>query len=405
LKKTTRDTEIESLITKAKNVLIESPEEKAVRFTYRQRKREEARRDAYAFRLAREAEEARIERELEEEERAAEEAKARKERERIEAEEEKKRLRKAEEEAKKAEAAAEKQRLKEEAKKAAAAEAEERRIAHEAKLAAKRASLAEEFEDEDEDLIDALQLISTLSADWEEKIHREMSVKNLAHTVATSPDGAELSRRDFGSLLPQEGTSDDPSGWLNDEMINGFLSTIVTTKKNREGHKKGRDVPTFEAFASAWFTTYKQQGMGKLARWSKRKGIDGKNLLKCHRIFFPINTGNHWMLLIISPAFRTIEFLDSLQSSANRTKFFSIAREWLQMELQSNYKASEWTELDSESMRQTNMNDCGVFTCFNALASAKYLSFELVNPNHMDKARKLMAAILIKGRLEGEFKL
>ena len=51
------------------------------------------------------------------------------------------------------------------------------------------------------------------------------------------------------------------------------------------------------------------------------------------------------------------------------------------------------------------MNDCGVFTCFNALASAKYLPFELVDPNRMDKARKLMAAILMKGSLEEEFKL
>ena len=154
----------------------------------------------------------------------------------------------------------------------------------------------------------------------------------------------------------------------------------------------------------AYITTKNASNSVKgIKNWSRRQKIPGERLLSCDKIFFPINTGSHWQLLIISPKVRTIEMLDSMNGGASR--WFNIAREWLQMELGSKYDAAEWKELDSKSSMQNNMNDCGVFTCFNALASAKGVDFSEVKQSNMQEARRIMVAVLLNGGFHGDWEL
>jgi Ulp1 family protease len=248
-------------------------------------------------------------------------------------------------------------------------------------------------------------LISTLSTEWEETINEQMAVKNPQHSVVTAANGVDLKRYDFGRLLPQKGTKDPDNGWLNDNIVNAFMSTIVASKKEQTGWKTGDGAPAFEAYDSTWYVKYEESGINAISRWSTRKKIKGRNLLKCDKIFFPASKNKHWTLLIISPKARKIEYLDSLRGGGNRKLFFRIAREWLAMELGIQYDASEWTEEDLESQMQHNGDDCGVFTCFNALASAKDKNFQFVDGYRMYEARRLAAAILMKGRLAEEFEL
>ncbi|KAF2208975.1 hypothetical protein CERZMDRAFT_20408, partial [Cercospora zeae-maydis SCOH1-5] len=224
-----------------------------------------------------------------------------------------------------------------------------------------------------------------------------------------------LTRKTFGCILPQENEHQikaaqhpdarrGPSGWLNDEGVDGFIGAIVDRKREQEGYVKGRGTPSYAAFGCAWYTTVKKGTIKSISRWARRQQIGDQKLLECEKIFFPVNTGAHWVLLIISPKGRTLEFLDSAGGSGR--SFFKLAHEWLAMELGTKYIEEEWTELESRSQHQLNMDDCGVFTCMNALASAKGLEFEAVKPvRDMKRAREFITCVLLDGGFGKSFEL
>ncbi|KAK3678122.1 hypothetical protein LTR78_002217 [Recurvomyces mirabilis] len=240
-------------------------------------------------------------------------------------------------------------------------------------------------------------IIKPLTEEWAACLETEMKFKSMEHVITQSPDGADLTRKDFGTLLA-EVKSDSTDAWLNDEIVNAWLSLIVTRKHEKTGYvKSAKAVPNFVAYNSAWLTTVKAKGMEGIAGWSRRKGIKGEKLLKAEKIFFPINTGAHWMMLVISPQDKKLDFLDSLDTglSSNRTTFMHKARAWLAMELGKAYKAEEWKETGAVSSQQTNGNDCGAFACFNALASASGKEYSEVLAKDMQNGRRVMGAALI----------
>lgn len=268
------------------------------------------------------------------------------------------------------------------------------------------------WEIEDESDLHKLIFIRPLDPEWEIRVNSAMAEKNRNKVICKDPEGIELSRHAFGTLLPQPGTEDATSGWLNDDIINSFITTIKDSKNEQVGYVKGpKNVPAIAAFSSQWYTTVQKNGIQSIKRWSRKQQISGEKLLKCQRIFFPINSGSHWTLLIISPKGpegRTIEFLDSLREKGHKpARFFTRAREWLQMELGDKYVAEQWKELDSVSQEQENSDDCGVFTCMNALAAAKWpqATYEDVKAKSMKDARKMMAAVLLNGGLKGDYML
>ncbi|KAF2488169.1 hypothetical protein BDY17DRAFT_244578 [Neohortaea acidophila] len=233
-----------------------------------------------------------------------------------------------------------------------------------------------------------------------------MAAKSKDTVVATTVDGTEISRHDLESLIRKPGVKSQP--WLNDEIVNGIMAAIVGRKLEQTGWAKGsKTAPAYAYLPSMWYSNYqKPGGVNNIASWTRRRGIKGAKLLEAEKVFFPVNTGVHWMLLIISPQARTIEFLDSFNFGLHsKAWMFQIAREWLAMELEGKYVAEEWTELASESCPQSNSDDCGAFTCFNALAAGKGLGFEAVGGGHMADARKMLAAVLVNGGFKGDFEL
>ncbi|WPH04415.1 Hypothetical protein R9X50_00730600 [Acrodontium crateriforme] len=310
------------------------------------------------------------------------------------------------------------------AEKAAAEKAAAEKVAAEKaafeKAAAEKA--AAEFAEEQRALQDALEakhqaeeaerealrakkqkLVHDLKPDWKARVQSALSITNTAHVFTTIPGGASLTRGDLARILPANGGG-GMQAWLNDESINGWFTSLVEAKKEQTGFVKGpNNVPSIEAYNSGWITTYTAKGIKGLTTWSRRKGIQGKKLLRADKIYFPINTGSHWMLLVICPSTHTIEFLDSMGGSPG--KWFKFAREWLEMELGEAYIANEWKHSGVSSSYQTNGHDCGVFTCINALASAKDVDFSEVCADNMKQARKLMAAVLLNGGFKGDFQL
>ena len=108
--------------------------------------------------------------------------------------------------------------------------------------------------------------------------------------------------------------------------------------------------------------------------------------------------------MIIDAQNREIQFLDSLGGKS--AQYFKLARQWLEMELAEAYIREEWTESKVTSQQQKNYDDCGVFTCINALASAVGRDFQDFGVTKgMDDARRMMGAVLLNGGFTGEWEL
>lgn len=341
-----KDVEIESLIQRAKAVQVEPPAVKDLRMTFRR---------------------ARLQRHIEEAEAA-----------------------KVKEDAARSKDAAHQQRRK---------ESDDARFAKDVKTMVEEQVADEAAKKKDE------PIIPKLSQHWSDRVATAMATKDAKKVLATTVNGVELSRYDLGRLLPTGDRADGsgPQGWINDETVNGWYEAMVKTTNERKGREKrlGK-VPAYEYYNTMWYKNYSEKGISSIKNWSKRKGIQGEKLLQVEKIFFPINGGSHWTLLIISPTARTIEFLDSLHGSA--TKGHTAAREWLAMELGDKYVAGEWNEKKVRSTPQLNGSDCGVFACINGFAVAKNRDYEDVRTEDgMMNARRYMVAVFLNGGFSGDF--
>jgi len=322
-----------------------------------------------------------------------------------EAAEEKARL---EEEARKAQEALAALKLKEEAEKKAKEEKEARRKAAEAekKAAWERACLArrEQLRKEQEALeasAEALRIINPISEEWKSRIERAMDVGPM-QAVVTSPLG-NLSRHDFATLLPQPGDQVYPAGWLNDEIVNRYLKHITERAQQKEGWKResGYAAP-YHAMLSQWMTTMAIKGPAGISRWGRLAKLQGASLLAAKQVLIPICEGAHWTLLAISPAGRTIEYLDSMGGGGAR--FVDRAKAWLRHELKERFVDAEWRVVAGRSARQDNGRDCGVFVSMNAYALVRGCDPALV-VSHCDMplARLQIAATLMNLGCTGDF--
>ncbi|MCJ1474723.1 hypothetical protein MMC13_003383 [Lambiella insularis] len=244
-------------------------------------------------------------------------------------------------------------------------------------------------------------LIQPLSAVWERQLNEGMR-QRPTDQLATVSTGTVLRRRDFGTVLPRSG--DNPSGWLNDDMVLAYLQLLIDWALKRCDHKRN-DTPKFHAFTHFLYHNLAQDGYQKVARWAGRAKLGGKKLLEAEYIFFPVNTGNHWTLIVVSPTRKTIEYYDSMnpQDDTSHPKIATI-KLWLRGELGADYRDQEWTTRAVAGPQQENMNDCGVFT----VTTAKMIltgwepkgSYRAV---HIPNQRKRMLVELMKGSLDGEF--
>ena len=236
-------------------------------------------------------------------------------------------------------------------------------------------------------------LTDTERAQLEDIAVKSKHGRNEAYPII--PD--KISARDFGTLLPAL-FNGSAKAWLNDEIVNQYLSTVIKGLNEDCGFtfKKGGPAPPYHAFSSHWYSSIKG-GVKKVERWAARVGLGGKRFLDAKLVFFPICDGSHWRLLAVKPKERVIEYLDSLGWDGDQ--YIRKLREYLQHELKDNYIAEEWTVLELQrSSRQLNGSDCGVFVLLNALALLRGDDMKkVVACNGMLQARERLAITIISG--------
>lgn len=302
---------------------------------------------------------------------------------------------------------------------AIAAEEKARKDKEEAEEKARRDKEVEErarvkAEEEEEDrkktggrCIPHEKVIQSLPPGWDEKVRINMA-KGMREQLAMTSVGNPLTRRDFGMILPQPGTGDDPSGWLNDEVISGYLQAVVDHGHRVMGHPRGAK-PRMHAFNPFFYTTLKDRGYDAVKRWSSRAKIGGNDLKNVEYVFIPCNPSrSHWTLVVVSPVRKTIEVFDSMHGSS--VDKVNTTKSWLRGELGRSYVDSEWTVVEDpmhpgrgKGPVQNNANDCGVFAVTTAKMVVLGVDPMAVSAADMPLQRRRLVAELLNGGFSGEF--
>jgi len=205
-------------------------------------------------------------------------------------------------------------------------------------------------------------------------------------------------------LTPHDHATLNPGQWLNDEVVNGFLSIL-------EAHASVWWVPNVVVMVSSFFypklvkaTT--GEAKAEVVRKYTSSFADSDSLTKV-TIPLHLNT-NHWALVIVNFATHTLTYLDSLNPPNTVTKRVKSRLAPLMSWVSTVWDDEEWTIcVPSNSLpSQTNGDDCGVFAiAFAALTmgpdwdESSCITSSLLPPSSIPDLRKTLSHHLLEGRL------
>ncbi|KAK6506413.1 Smt3-specific protease [Arthrobotrys conoides] len=182
----------------------------------------------------------------------------------------------------------------------------------------------------------------------------------------------------------------NPSQWLNDEVINSYIH-LVKERANQDGSRR------MITMNSAFVSSFKESGYNRVARWARRAGAQGEEILKLKGVIIPIHRNFHWTLAFVNVEKKRFEYYDSL---AGNWDPISLLRSWMKQEVGAKYVDSEWEDFypGSQTPQQGNGYDCGVFLCKTAevIARGGALNF---SQKDIPVIRKMMQVELLKGDL------
>lgn len=199
-----------------------------------------------------------------------------------------------------------------------------------------------------------------------------------------------ITPRDLATL--QEG------GWLNDEVINFYLSLVMERNSGKEGGLKVYVFSTFFFPKLQGLGTGQTGGHAAVKRWTK--AVD---LFLCDLILVPLHLGVHWALAVIDLKSKTVKSYDSM--GQRHEDICNLLLHYIKEE----HKVKKGRELDDtkwticsmkpiEIPQQKNGSDCGVFACKYAdyIAKDRPLTFKQC---HMPLFRKLMIWEILNQKL------
>lgn len=201
--------------------------------------------------------------------------------------------------------------------------------------------------------------------------------------VPTPPDEVlasafriDIRRRDLHTLAD--------GGWLNDEVINFYMSLLMQRSSENEG------LPRVYAFCTFFFPKLIATSYAGVQRWTRAIDVFSFDIL-----LVPVHLEMHWCLMAVDFRERRIAYYDSLGLPAQTSRsHFLVMHAYLEAESwrrrERGIDCNGWTVKVPEVPRQQNGDDCGVFTCQYAecLSRDAPISF---GQEHMPYLRKRMA--------------
>jgi Ulp1 family protease len=137
--------------------------------------------------------------------------------------------------------------------------------------------------------------------------------------------------------------------------------------------------------------------------FQRQWNMTSQNFDKVDTVLIPVNSGNHWTLLVIRPSRKSLCYIDSYNGASQR--HLDQARDWLRVFLGDRYVAEQWRTEHVPAPRQHNAWDCGMFVITNAMCLALGLDPMCYDEAKMPTQRRRVAAMLLNGGFFGEFDL
>jgi Ulp1 family protease len=166
-------------------------------------------------------------------------------------------------------------------------------------------------------------------------------------------------------------------GWLHEDTINFYF--MMLNRLRIDG-------------CHCYPTHFMQLVMDKRDNMNKRRQLI--NFEKWGKVFFPVNTGSHWCLIVVKPRMATIEVYDSMSSRDNK-KYY----EQLITYLNYGVLARNWIVRNQECPQQDNYYDCGVHTILNAHLLTFSISLDY-SYEQVTSFRKTIAFFICKGGID-----
>jgi len=209
------------------------------------------------------------------------------------------------------------------------------------------------------------------------QIYKEKDYQKIYVTI----NNIDIKYEDLQRILPGQ--------WLNDELINCYMSII-----NDESKKKENNYPKVHCFNTFFNVMLLNNGKGysyqRVSKWTKTFDIFALDY-----VIIPVHVGgNHWCLGVINIRDKKIEYYDSMggtnPSCIKNLKQYVVDEH--QAKKGSAIDITEWgTYTPADSVpQQNNAFDCGVFMCQFAESIASANDIQNVNQVDMPYYRKRM---------------
>lgn len=238
--------------------------------------------------------------------------------------------------------------------------------------------LQEDLIDEEEDEFPELQ---------EEHLNliENALISSPADEVLVSAFSISITRRDVHTL---KGLN-----WLNDEIINFYMSLICERSKQ----ETAKSYLKTHAFTTFFYPKLIKDGYASLKRWTRKIDIFSYDLL-----IVPVHLGLHWTLAVIDFTNKEIRYYDSM--NGNNGECLKSLKNYLLEEHKdkkgSPIDLSDWNCLHIKNLpQQMNGSDCGMFACKYAEYTSRGKTVFNFNQSHMPYFRRRMIWEILNTKL------
>jgi len=233
---------------------------------------------------------------------------------------------------------------------------------------------------------------------------------SLVHRAMHGPSDEFLAKSETDTVQRQSIQTLEPGQWLNDEVIHYFY--LMLARRDEEMCRNDPSRKRSHFFKSFFITKILNEGHrnpaieGKyeyknVKRWSKK--VPGKDIFKLDKIIFPINQGQmHWMCGVIHMQKKRIQIYDSMGSGGSN--YLQCLFQYVQDEHKDKKKCplpdiDEWELVGttSDTPRQRNGFDCGVFTCMFADFVSKDCPL-VFSQEHITQCRERIVLAIMNGK-------
>lgn len=177
--------------------------------------------------------------------------------------------------------------------------------------------------------------------------------------------------------------------WLNDEVINFYLSMLM--KRSSKGKR-----PKVHSFNTFFYPKLQSSGYDGVRRWTRKVDIFAVKYL-----LIPVHLGMHWCLAVVNFTDKTICYYDSM-GGKNLQCLDTIKKYLCEESLDKRkmpFNLAGWTtKLARDIPHQMNGSDCGMFACKYADYITREIPISFTQAD-MPQFRQLMVYEILKKKL------